>query len=118
MKWRWPTWAFLIWTGLAALWIYTGAGNVEALFVFFNWLLVAAALSMLWYATKPQDRACPACGRQVEAGCVLCNCGYTFAAVQRSTRLSLVRPVVYVGVVVVLIIIMILSRTLLQNMRS
>ncbi len=97
MNWRWPTWVLLIWTGLMVLWIAAGASAADCadsaypsacsaglgigiIFILFVWFLVATPLSIIWYATKPKGRNCPACGRSVRVGAIACVCGYNFAA--------------------------------------
>jgi hypothetical protein len=97
MKWRWPTWVFIVWTVLMVLWVFAGVRSADCasstyegacnaglgigiFIILFIWFLVATPLSIIWYATKPKGRVCPACGRQVPEGYVACSCGYNFAA--------------------------------------
>lgn len=44
------------------------------------WVAADVILGIIWLITKPKTRDCPACGRNVKRGQMVCKkCGYNFA---------------------------------------
>jgi hypothetical protein len=52
--------------------------------VLFLWALVDVILGVIWLVTNKSKRTCPACGRNVKKGLLVCTgCGFDFAAAAR-----------------------------------
>jgi hypothetical protein len=110
MGWRKSTWAFVLWTGLVLLWMVSGASKADCqnqtyttacqaglgiglTIILFIWFLVAVPMSIIWYATKPKGRTCPACGSDVKVGLMVCQrCGFNFAAAAMSVQQTMPPP--------------------------
>lgn len=74
-RWRKATWAILIWTGLAVLWIWAGASaagevpvgsdaeeagraigtGIGVTFIIFIWFLGFIVLGLIWLMSRPKD---------------------------------------------------------------
>jgi hypothetical protein len=52
--------------------------------IIFLWALIDVILGVIWVVTNKSKRTCPACGRNVQKGLLVCtNCGFDFAAAAR-----------------------------------
>ena len=52
--------------------------------VIFLWALVDVILGVIWLVTNKAKRTCPACGRNVRKGLLICpGCNFDFAAAAR-----------------------------------
>jgi hypothetical protein len=52
--------------------------------VVFLWALVDVILGVIWLVTNKSKRTCPACGRNVKKGLLVCTgCGFDFEAAAR-----------------------------------
>jgi hypothetical protein len=52
--------------------------------IIFLWALVDVILGVIWLVTNKGKRTCPACGRNVKKGLLVCTaCGFDFAAAVR-----------------------------------
>ena len=52
--------------------------------ILFLWALVDVILGVIWLVTNKSKRTCPACGRNVKKGLLVCSaCGFDFAAAAR-----------------------------------
>jgi hypothetical protein len=98
-KFRIFTWVILAVNVLFLVWIITGiSGNasdpactanatacqvgtgIGALLIVFLWVAADVILGILWLVTKPKTRDCPACGRGIKRGVMVCKgCGFDFA---------------------------------------
>lgn len=49
--------------------------------IFILWFILFVVLMIVWFATRPQRRLCPVCGKDVKKGRTACpSCGHDFAA--------------------------------------
>jgi hypothetical protein len=97
------TWVLWAWTAIFAVWIIAGIADraskncppddqlcinasdagtsIGVGLVFFLWFIGFVVLSLIWFMTRPQRRACPVCGEDVKKGLTRCgSCGHDFAA--------------------------------------
>jgi rubredoxin len=100
---RKATWALLIWTALMLIWLIAGVGGTDcsahgqfanakesgceagagiaAVGIIVIWFLGYIPLGIIWFASRPSKRVCPACGENVKKGQTTCpSCGHDFAA--------------------------------------
>lgn len=106
-SWRPLTWVILAVQVLFIIWIVAGANSAsdscstdeysdacragQAIgtaigigLVIFLWALVDVILGVVWLVTNKSKRTCPACGRNVKKGLLVCtSCGFDFAAAAR-----------------------------------
>jgi hypothetical protein len=107
-SWRPLTWVILAVQVLFVIWIIAGVNGTsdtcpkdqysdacnagEAIgagigigIVIFLWALIDVILGVIWMVTNKNKRTCPACGRNVKKGLLVCpNCGFDFAAAARA----------------------------------
>jgi hypothetical protein len=106
-SWRPLTWVILAVQVLFIIWIVAGANSAsdscstdeysdacragQAIgmaigmgLIIFLWALVDVILGVIWLVTNKSKRTCPACGRNVKNGLLVCTtCGFDFAAAAR-----------------------------------
>jgi hypothetical protein len=106
-SWRPLTWVILAVQVLFIIWIVAGANSAsdncstneysdacrtgQAIgtaigigLIIFLWALVDVILGVIWLVTNKSKRTCPACGRNVKKGLLVCTtCGFDFAAAAR-----------------------------------
>jgi hypothetical protein len=106
MRWRKITWAIVLFSAVMLTWVLLTAPDLECLqhlpgspdraacdlgadvrsglgraAIVLLWLLGIGILGVVWLATKPPRRRCPACGKDVRTGLTVCpTCGHDFAA--------------------------------------
>jgi hypothetical protein len=109
LKWRKMTWLFNIVNLVFLIWIIGGASTSSGCannadvkagiiskdlcesaanagkgigvgLIILLWFLVFVVLSIIWFMTRPKNRACPVCGHDVKKGITACGkCGHDFA---------------------------------------
>lgn len=99
---RKATWLVIAWNGIVlgggALLISQARGTVNGeysptltaagqgvmfLFLFVVWLIGFLVTGLIWLMSRPKRRLCPACGRSVKSGEVVCKrCGFDFRMAQ------------------------------------
>jgi hypothetical protein len=105
-SWRPLTWVVLVVQALFVIWLVAGVNaassgsdcsassyrdsceagqtigtGIAIGIVIFLWALVDVILGVVWLVTNKSKRACPACGRNVKKGLIICSaCGFDFAA--------------------------------------
>jgi hypothetical protein len=101
LRWRWATWALIIWSSGILIWLIvglssrgcqeedgdikqtwceigTGVGVGVILVIGFMGFVV---LSLIWLMTRRKLRTCPICGNDVKKGVTVCaSCGHDFAS--------------------------------------
>lgn len=108
-SWRPLTWVILAVQVLFVIWLIVGLNSVasdtscsndeysdacragEAIgagigigLIIFLWALIDVILGVVWMVTNKSKRTCPACGRNVKKGLLVCTgCGFDFAAAAR-----------------------------------
>src|ERR1700733_9653562 len=107
-SWRPLTWVILAVQVLFVIWIISGVNSAskdacppdqysdmckgaEAVgtgigigIIIFLWALIDVILGVVWMVTNKSKRTCPACGRSVRKGLLVCTrCGFDFAAAAR-----------------------------------
>jgi hypothetical protein len=100
-RWRWATWALLIWSFGVAVWLVVGLssrgcqdedGDIKQTWCEIGTgvgvgVIVAigfmgfVVLSLIWLMSRPRLRTCPTCGNDVCKGVTVCeSCGHDFAS--------------------------------------
>lgn len=104
-KWRKATWALVIWGVLMLAWVVSaaassdcdntakysdstacGVGTGIAIFLILGVAFAGfLVLSLIWLMSRPKNRVCPQCGREVPKGLTACaSCGFSFVVQQPS----------------------------------
>jgi hypothetical protein len=105
MRWRWTTWAILLFSGAMLLWASTWIGGglecaeyapgtaardacelqkdvrsgIGLFAVGVVWIGGTLVLGVIWLVTRPGKRRCPRCAREAKVGLTACpECGYEF----------------------------------------
>lgn len=103
LRWRKMTWLINVVNVLMVLWIVSAISEraskecppadtlcqdasdlgttIGVGLIFVIWAILLPILLVIWFATRPSRRLCPACGKDVKKGRTACpDCGHDFAA--------------------------------------